>query len=86
LGGLDARLCDTIEETLARVGFGARTTGHHLKGNGPNNICNRGKRRVGAQLELPQTLRDTCVARPLLLHKLGAAVHRAIRLYVFDGG
>ena len=84
LGGLDARLCARIEVKLARFGFRAKSTGHPLKGIGPSNICNRGKRKEGAQLELPQTLRDRCLANSFLLQELVTAMHCAIKPYAKD--
>jgi len=58
LGGLDHRLRDAIAEDLRRAGFRALTTGHGLAGEVPNNICNRGRRGAGVQVEIPKSLRD----------------------------
>jgi len=58
LGGLDIALKERIRDALTRVGFQA---GEHdnpeLRGIHKYNICNRGKRGKGVQLELSFDLR-----------------------------
>lgn len=58
LGGLDFPLRDRMADQLRRGGFEALTEGHVFPGLGKQNICNRGMRRMGVQLELPRALRD----------------------------
>jgi phage replication-related protein YjqB (UPF0714/DUF867 family) len=60
VGGLHEELRDAICEALRGAGFRAKPVGegHPLAGRDPSNICNRGKRRAGVQLELPRTLRN----------------------------
>ncbi len=82
LGGLDTELGERMGITLERIGVGVRTTDHHLKGNGPNNICNRGRRKRGVQLELPQSIRDGCVASPSRLREFSDAIRHALQLHV----
>jgi phage replication-related protein YjqB (UPF0714/DUF867 family) len=79
LGGLDRALMATIESELQRSGFECGT--HHdpeLQGRHPNNICNRGSRKMGVQLEMSRTLRDSLVNSPADLTKFASAVQRAI--------
>ena len=60
IGGLDESLATAIEEELKRSGFSA---GAHdntaLTGKSAQNICNRGTRGMGVQLELSRGLRKT---------------------------
>lgn len=59
VGGLHEPLRDVICATLLEYGFLAKTVGdgHPLAGRDPANICNRGRRGAGVQLELPRALR-----------------------------
>ena len=58
IGGLDIALKGKIRDSLIQAGF---TTGEHdnpeLKGIHKSNICNRGKKEQGVQLELSFGLR-----------------------------
>lgn len=58
IGGLDGELCREIASHLGRAGFQAATEGHKFPALDLANICNRGRRQKGAQLEIPRTLRD----------------------------
>ncbi|MGA2042831.1 MAG: poly-gamma-glutamate hydrolase family protein [Roseiarcus sp.] len=78
LGGLDDGLRDAIAVALERVGFKTKTTGHALPGRDPMNICNRGRRKAGAQLELPRTLRNELVANASRLQAFAGATRSAI--------
>lgn len=57
LGGLDAGLIHLIANSLASAGFKSTSSQKYLKGEKPNNICNRGTTGAGAQLEIPSSLR-----------------------------
>jgi phage replication-related protein YjqB (UPF0714/DUF867 family) len=78
LGGRDHNLRDAIAKVLQDTGFRVSTTGHRLQGEEPNNICNRGQRRAGVQLEIPKTLREMLIANPEKLAVFAAAVRSAI--------
>jgi phage replication-related protein YjqB (UPF0714/DUF867 family) len=58
VGGRDSLLRDAISQELKDAGFSANivTTGSHAAVD-PTNICNRGRRRIGVQLELTRGLR-----------------------------
>jgi phage replication-related protein YjqB (UPF0714/DUF867 family) len=56
MGGLDDDLREAIRERLRRAGF-ATDSRPSLLGIGPDNICNRGRRRRGVQLEISKALR-----------------------------
>ncbi len=57
VGGLDAELTAQLTGRLIDAGFPATAAGHRYPGRNPLNICNRGARARGAQLELTLDLR-----------------------------
>ena len=57
LGGLDAGLKVLMHEAIAAAGIEARPFGHRFRAVDPRNICNRGRRGVGVQVELTSALR-----------------------------
>lgn len=69
VGGRDVELSKTIVKALGASGFEStlRRPGQSLAGQAVTNVCNRGKRRVGAQLEISRRLRDRLVADSDLL-------------------
>lgn len=73
LGGLDTELTQTLGDRLADAGFEVVRDGHRYPGRHPFNICNRGARGRGAQLEITHDLR---VSRHR--EEIAGAVRRAI--------
>jgi phage replication-related protein YjqB (UPF0714/DUF867 family) len=61
IGGLDVELKELLDRRLASAGFRTVTEGHSYLGVNPMNICNRGSRGRGAQLEFTRDLRDAPV-------------------------
>jgi phage replication-related protein YjqB (UPF0714/DUF867 family) len=57
IGGLDERLKDAITVALRAAGVAVQTDGLRFQARDPDNICNRGNRRMGVQLELSGRLR-----------------------------
>ena len=59
VGGLHENLRDDICAALRTAGFRAKAVGegHPLAGRDPANICNKGSRGAGVQLEMPRALR-----------------------------
>jgi phage replication-related protein YjqB (UPF0714/DUF867 family) len=57
VGGLDSELAERLSSELAAAGFDVISDGHKYPGRHPFNICNRGLRRKGAQLEITHDLR-----------------------------
>jgi phage replication-related protein YjqB (UPF0714/DUF867 family) len=57
VGGLDSGLTALLTRALMSSGFPATAAGHKYPGRNPRNICNRGARARGAQLELTFDLR-----------------------------
>lgn len=81
IGGLDSQRCRRTMIELVKAGFEAvvREPGETLAGTAPSNICNRGSRRAGVQLEIPKALRDRLKHEDLLRTKFAIAVNKAIR-------
>jgi phage replication-related protein YjqB (UPF0714/DUF867 family) len=67
---------------LGRDGFEARTEGHLFPATGAENICNRGRRGQGVQLELPRSLRDLLRTNPEIMAGFVEALRRAIAAHV----
>jgi phage replication-related protein YjqB (UPF0714/DUF867 family) len=59
VGGLDASLKAAIASRLVARGIDATTEGHRYPGRDPGNICNRGSRAGGVQLELTMPFRES---------------------------
>ena len=76
MGGLHLELRDQIGAWLERAGFEI-STDHHMQGKHPLNICNRGRLRTGAQLEMPRSLRNRFQADLELRQSFVAAVRNA---------
>jgi phage replication-related protein YjqB (UPF0714/DUF867 family) len=57
VGGLDVDLSRRLSIGLAAAGFAVVSEGHRYPGRHPSNICNRGLRNKGAQLEITYDLR-----------------------------
>jgi phage replication-related protein YjqB (UPF0714/DUF867 family) len=74
LGGLDNGLISVIAGRLKACGIVRARTNCRYPGLNPDNICNRGTSRKGAQLEVSRGLRDDLRQVELL----AAAVHAAL--------
>lgn len=57
LGGLDTALKERIGAAIATTAIDVRMSGHQYRAVHPHNICNRGRRRAGVQIELTTALR-----------------------------
>ncbi|KAG9951297.1 DUF867-domain-containing protein, partial [Aureobasidium melanogenum] len=81
IGGLDTQRCRRTMVELTKSGFEAvvREPGETLAGTAPSNICNRGKRKAGMQLEIPKALRDRLKGETTLRSEFAKAVNKAIR-------
>lgn len=75
IGGLDTPLKNRIVEELHALGIDARLEGHDFPAVNAMNICNRGRRGVGAQIEITRALRR---------HQQCQLVSVAIRTALFD--
>jgi phage replication-related protein YjqB (UPF0714/DUF867 family) len=79
LGGLDIGLRDAACQKLKDAGFIAKvvTRGSHAALS-ERNICNRGQRRIGVQLELTRGLRNAVLQDRTQLAAFAQAVRTAI--------
>ncbi|MEU6362267.1 poly-gamma-glutamate hydrolase family protein [Streptomyces albidoflavus] len=59
IGGLDLDIGARIREELDRAGFTVEEASPALAGTNPANICNKGARLMGVQLELTAALRQS---------------------------
>jgi phage replication-related protein YjqB (UPF0714/DUF867 family) len=57
LGGLDAELRERMSRRLIEAGFDVERDSRRYPGRHPRNICNRGARAQGVQLEISYDLR-----------------------------
>jgi phage replication-related protein YjqB (UPF0714/DUF867 family) len=71
IGGLDTQLADGLAQSLRAAGFPIEPASERYPGRHPLNICNRGLRAKGAQLEITYDLRAAADSR--------AAIARAAR-------
>jgi phage replication-related protein YjqB (UPF0714/DUF867 family) len=78
MGGLDISLRMAIAGNLRASGFAAGAASGRLAGGKAENICNRGRSKMGVQLELPLTLRKSLQAEPNRMSKFAQAVSAAI--------
>jgi phage replication-related protein YjqB (UPF0714/DUF867 family) len=77
LGGLDMELKALLTARLRDAGFPATSTDHPYMGLNPLNICNRGSRGRGAQIELTRDFRD-----PVHRRQIAALVRDALDEYL----
>lgn len=90
IGGMNHDLTDRLKESLTRSGFSVGETADGLQGRRPDNICNRCRRKQGAQLEISASLRKKMLdhatpdsGRPDsdLFYRFVLAVRNAIAIY-----
>lgn len=79
VGGLDEPLTSLLASSLSAAGFPVNATGHRYPGRNPRNICNRGARSRGAQLEFTLDLRTS--ARRAVIAPI---VRAALALYALQ--
>ncbi len=82
VGGLDDGLRLEIQRQLETAGFQTRPPTEGLMGTDPMNICNRGRRRQGVQLEISRKARDLLRTNEDQLQTFGNAVRKGIRSYL----
>lgn len=57
VGGLDESLKARVGKAIAELGIDTRLQGHRFPATEPKNICNRGRRGGGVQIEMTMALR-----------------------------
>lgn len=80
VGGLNLGLADALFEALVDDGLPAHRHGHQFPALHPENICNRGASRAGAQLELTLDMRQEPVAARIV-----AIARRIIAEFLVQG-
>lgn len=78
LGGRDGETSKAVLRALGQGGFSARIVTGKLAGTSADNICNRGLRGAGVQLELPRTLRGRFRQDKSILSDFALAVQSAL--------
>jgi phage replication-related protein YjqB (UPF0714/DUF867 family) len=78
LGGLDVVLRDRIAAALERADFLWLSDPPKHRAQAADNICNRGRRGRGVQLEFPLSLRKSLLANQFILDRLASAIRAAI--------
>jgi len=78
LGGLDIELRDAISSSLTTAGFATSTGNHIFPADEPENICNRGRRLMGVQVEVPRPLRQKVLDDVARRHAFAQALRVAI--------
>ncbi|CAI8885339.1 poly-gamma-glutamate hydrolase family protein [Pseudomonas sp. IT-P395] len=79
VGGLAEQLCASMIVVLNASGFSAsRHSNPMLQGRDPNNICNRGVKGQGLQLEISRALRDTLTADDHTMALFSSTVRSAL--------
>ena len=74
LGGRDNELAAKLGVAMSKEGLECHLDGHMFPGTHPKNICNRGRRRAGVQLELSAAFRESAQHK----QKLVAAVREVL--------
>jgi phage replication-related protein YjqB (UPF0714/DUF867 family) len=76
VGGLDTALKTLLAAKLSGAGFPATADDHPYMGLNPQNICNRGSRGRGVQIELTRDFRD-----PVHRKQIAALIRDALDEY-----
>jgi phage replication-related protein YjqB (UPF0714/DUF867 family) len=80
VGGLDTVLRDAVRNSLADAGYAATVvTSGTLAARSAPNICNRGARKAGVQLEITRGLRDGLRKDAASLRSFANAVRATMR-------
>lgn len=73
IGGLDNPLANELFASICETGVKCEIDEYQFPASNPNNICNRGRRKVGVQLELSRELRQSPN-----IHQVELAVRRVL--------
>lgn len=77
IGGRDNPLANELLASISETGVKCEIDGHQFPASNPNNICNRGRRKVGVQLELSRDLRQSPNIRRVELAVRSVLLQRA---------
>jgi len=84
IGGLDTQLGRGLARALSGAGFPVEASSERYPGRHPLNVCNRGARGMGAQLEVPYDLRGSQESRAAIAQAARRAI--AASRYILRGG
>lgn len=79
IGGLDRDLGKKIRDPLQSSGFMTVIPPDELDGDNPMNVCNRGAKKQGVQLEISHKLRDELTANPDLMEKFSRLIEMELK-------
>lgn len=85
IGGLDQTFMDLLASELSAAGFETKVDGHAFPAQEPQNVCNRGKTKKGAQLELPPGMRDQLKGDLEHMERFANAVRNAVQKRLPEG-
>ncbi len=77
-GGLDTDTGKKIVQQLQEAGFCCEVRSDKFPGMDPHNICNRGLKSRGVQLELPKSLRERLCSDVGCMSRFSDAVNKAL--------
>ena len=77
VGGLDSELSELLARRLSEAGWPASCDGHPYLGRNPLNVCNRGRRQRGAQLEFTLDFRE-----PAMRERITPVVRDALHEHI----
>lgn len=78
VGGLDEELREAIETSVSDAGFEVEPPTPGVRGVSRKNICNRGQRGRGCQLEISRLLRDELTENSADMSRFASAIRGAI--------
>jgi len=78
VGGRDDETGRRIKSELVHAGFSAAVEANKLAGTRADNICNRGQRLRGVQLEIPRSLRDELLSNQKRHSAFSEAIRKAL--------
>lgn len=81
IGGLDFKLREYLNNELIKVGFIVKSNLMGLAGEHPLNICNRGKRGLGVQLEISRGLRKVLKENSYLMKNFVNTICSTLKEY-----
>jgi phage replication-related protein YjqB (UPF0714/DUF867 family) len=79
VGGLDKELGARIERSLQEAGHICKKPPKHLGGTHPQNVCNKGQRGKGVQLEISRRLRTHLWKDPDALDEFCAVIRSTLQ-------
>jgi phage replication-related protein YjqB (UPF0714/DUF867 family) len=84
IDGLDTNLITTVAHALHYAGFTARISILSTRAKHPDNICNRGRRGCGIELDISHDLRQRLLADVTVLDRLAGAIRCGLQSVLND--